>query len=199
MKRNIRQIFFGVFLAVVGGLVFVGAAYAHAAYLRSIPAADSVIAVSPPRAEMWFKQEVFRRQGENTIQVSNADGKPVSVGDAIVDDNDRTHLFVDLQAALPPGVYTVDWKNVSLEDGHSTEGSFVFTVDPLAAATSTPISETAVTALPQPTATENAPVQASPTAPAKAAPFNGPCAASMIPLLGWVGFALLRRTRRQLP
>lgn len=197
MRTITKRIFFGIFLAAVGGFLFVGAAYAHAAYLRSVPGADSVIAASPPRVEIWFKQEVFRRKGENVIRVTGADGKPVSVGDTTVDDNDRTHILVSLQANLPPGTYTVNWKNTSLEDGHSAEDNFVFTLDPQAKVTSTPMGKIPATAQLQPTETETAPAQASPTNPAKPTPVNGPCAASLVPIVGLTGFVLLRRHRLQ--
>ncbi len=183
MGQIIKIISSGIFLGIVGGLLLVGTAYAHAAYLRSIPAADTVIAASPPRVEIWFKQEVLRRKGENSIVVTNAGGQVVSLGDTSVDDDDRTHILVSLQAELPPGTYTVNWKNTSLEDGHPEEGSFVFTVDP--------------TASPQPTDTRTAPTQqVSPTTPSTPTPINGPCAASLVPVLGLAGFAILRRKRR---
>ena len=197
MRTIIKTSLLAIFLAFAGGLLFMETALAHAAYLRSNPGADAIIATSPPRVEIWFKQEVFRRAGENVISVMNAQGQPVSMGETTVDDDDRKHIWVELQPSLPAGIYTVKWKNTSLEDGHPSDGSFAFTIDPQAKVTSTPMGKVAPTALSQPTETENAPAQASPTAPAKPAPVNGPCAASLVPTLGLVGFVLLRRQRSQ--
>jgi methionine-rich copper-binding protein CopC len=183
-----RAVISALFFAIVGGLLFVGTAYAHAAYLRSIPSVDAVIAASPARVEIWFKQELYRRKGENVILVAGPDGQEVSRGETIIDDDDRTHAWVELRPELPPGTYSVNWKNLSLEDGHPAEGTFAFTVDPQAHVTSTPIGETPTVALP--TATESASVP-SPTAelPVKSNP-SSPCAAGAMPLLALAGLLL---------
>ena len=89
--------------------------------------------------DVWFSQELFRRKGENTIRVTAPDGTEASVGDTAIDDDDRTHIWVQLKPDLPAGVYQVHWRNVSLEDGHPYEDAFCFTIDPQAAATSTPM------------------------------------------------------------
>lgn len=70
----------GVFRAVVVGLwvlmglMMVGAfaptTYAHADYDRSLPAADSVIPVAPEVVEVWFTQELFRREGQIGLKSS---------------------------------------------------------------------------------------------------------------------------------
>ncbi len=154
MRTITKALLFGV----VSGLLLVGTAYAHAAYVRSNPGADAVITAPPARVDIWFAQELFRRKGENTIHVTAPDGQEVSVGDTVIDDDDRTHVWVNLKPDLAAGVYHVAWKNISLEDGHPSEGSFQFTIDPQAAAATpsgdpTPIGQSAV----QPTATKTSP------------------------------------------
>ncbi len=136
---HIKALLIGLFIA--GGLLFVETALAHSAYLRSNPGADAIIATAPAKVEIWFSQELFRRKGENTIHVSGADGQEVSSGETQIDDDDRTHIWVEVLPNLPAGTYLVEWRNISVEDGHSTEGSFNFTIDPQTAVTSTPMEE----------------------------------------------------------
>jgi methionine-rich copper-binding protein CopC len=175
-----------------------GTAFAHAAYLRSEPGADAILVTPPTRVELWFEQELFRRQGENTIQVTGPDGATVSTGETMLDDDDRKHLWIDLEPGLPPGEYQVAWRNLSLEDGHPSEGTFSFALDPQAAVTSTPMANPAsiaptespapITAIPSP----EAPVE-SPTSQ----PSSGlPCPSGMIPLLGLAGLVLVRQWRQ---
>jgi methionine-rich copper-binding protein CopC len=105
-------------------------ARAHAEVERSEPAANAVIPAVPAEVHLWFTQELFRRKGANIIEVSGSDGNQVDQGDTRIDDNDRKHLIVSLKSELPPGVYTVRWRNLSIEDGHEGSGEFSFTVDP---------------------------------------------------------------------
>ena len=107
-----------------------GRASAHADYDRSLPAAGSVIPRAPERVEIWFTQELFRREGANVIAVRAASGERVDAGDPVVDDRDRTHLSVGLAPGLPAGRYDVDWQTLSAVDGDTARGSFAFTLDP---------------------------------------------------------------------
>jgi hypothetical protein len=52
----------------------------------------------------------------------------VPTGDATLDPAGTT-LIVTVTGALPAGAYTVDWRALS-KDGHTTKGSYVFTVGP---------------------------------------------------------------------
>jgi methionine-rich copper-binding protein CopC len=149
-----RKISFALLILILGGLLFVETAYAHAAYLRSNPGENAIIAAPPARVDIWFEQELFRRKGENTITVTSPDGKVVSSSDTPIDDDDRTHIWVDLQSGLPNGNYLVEWRNVSLEDGHPSEGSFNFIIDPLAKVTSTPMESVTMADSPPPQATQ---------------------------------------------
>jgi hypothetical protein len=201
-------------LSVLGGLLIVGSAHAHARYRRSEPGADAIIAAPPERVDIWFTQELFRRQGENWIRVIGPGGAEVQLGDTQIDEDDRKHIWVNLPAGLAAGNYQVEWRNLSLEDGHSDEGSFDFTLDPQAEATSTPMGEQPLVeeATPAPPATES--VQAStplpqPTgetagitprpSPTASAPAGAPCALGATPIAGAVVYATVRRSRRRKP
>jgi methionine-rich copper-binding protein CopC len=190
---RIKALIIGLF--IMGGLLFVETAYAHSAYLRSNPGLDAVIASSPAKVEIWFSQELFRRKGENVIHVSGLDGQEVSTGETTIDDDDRTHIWVELFPNLPAGKYLVEWKNISLEDGHSSMGSFNFIIDPQAAVTSTPMGESntipTLTNTPLP---ESTPQPAPTVAPVSK---NIPCAGGLAPIAGLVFFDILRRRRKQ--
>jgi len=193
-----RKIINALLVGLLGSLLVVGTAYAHSGYLRSQPGADAVIATAPTRVDIWFKRELFRRQGENKIRVTGADGTVASTGETMMDDDDRTHIWISLQPGLPTGKYLVEWKNVSLEDGHPSMGNFSFEVDPQAQVTSTPMlalspasAQAEITNAAPPLATTAAAI------PETSGSRVGPCAAGMLPLFGLLGVVLLKRFHRE--
>jgi methionine-rich copper-binding protein CopC len=102
---------------------------AHAEYERSDPPADAVIAEPPAEVQVWFSQELFRREGANSLQVFGPGGAQVDQGDSRIDDDDRRLMLVSLPTELADGRYTVKWRNLSIEDGHEGEGEFSFSID----------------------------------------------------------------------
>ena len=138
-------------------------ALAHADLDRSDPAADAVLTTAPTQVQLWFTQELFRRQEQNRIEVYAADGNRYDQGDAVINDDDRTLLTVALQPALPSGVYTVRWNAVSSEDGHESAGEFIFTVATGDTAAAPVTAAATSTALPTPAATATLAPVATPT------------------------------------
>lgn len=98
---------------------------AHALLVRSIPAANAILARGPAIVELYFSEPVDPVFSK--ISVLDANGQPVDIGDNRVDPADPTHLTVSLRS-LNDGVYTVTWRAVSSSDGHQTSGSFPFAV-----------------------------------------------------------------------
>jgi len=183
-------------LLVIGAgcLMLAGVVYAHADYARSEPGAGAVVAEAPSRVDVWFTQDLFRRQGENWLRVTGPDGSEVTAGEAVIDDDDRRHMSVELLPGLPAGEYTVAWRSLSSEDGDDAEGAFTFLVDPDAQATSTPMLSEA--ALPSPT---SPPAEATSTvAPTPTPAPSGGCGQGLLPVAGLVlaGLGLGRRWRR---
>ena len=180
-------------------LVGVGVAYAHADYARSAPGAGAVVAEAPARVDVWFTQDMFRRQGENWLRVAGPDGAEVTAGEAVIDDDDRRHLGVELLPDLPAGEYTVTWRTLSAEDGDDAEDTFTFTVNPQAQVTSTPML--ADEGAPTPTAPAGSITETpAPTATALRspnAPPSGGCGQGLLPAVGLVlaGLTLHRRRR----
>jgi copper transport protein len=107
---------------------------AHSNIERSDPPEDAVLPTAPDAVHIWFTQELFRREGENQIEVQGPDGARVDAQDVQIDDDDRKHLFVSLAGDLLPGLYTVSWRALSSEDGHPQQGEFTFTVGETTAA-----------------------------------------------------------------
>ena len=195
-------------IIIVGGFLLVGSAYAHAKYERSEPNDGAVITTPPERIDIWFAQELFRRQGENRIQVVGPGDQPVSVSDVQIDNDDRKHVWAMVNSTLTPGLYRVDWNNVSAEDGDPDQGSFSFTYDPAAVVTSLPsITETptettlAVTEIPavspipsQVTELQNLPAPTTPET--KPASGSGSCLPGMLPIASIAVLLFARRQRR---
>lgn len=168
-------------------------ALAHADYDHSEPTADTVLATAPTQVRIWFTQELFRRQGLNSIEVYAADGARQDREDAAIDDDDRTLMTVSLNPALPAGIYTVRWHTVSAEDGHEGDGEFTFTVAAAdgnaamaaqAELTATPTDAPATATAPPPTATAPSPA------------VSPPCLGGAVPLVLAVGALGVGRRRQ---
>lgn len=163
-------------------------ARAHGDIERSDPMADAVIPVAPAEVHIWFSQELFRREGANVIEVSGPDGTRVDGGDTQIDDDDRTHVFVSLQPDLSPGLYTVSWRNLSVEDGHEGSGAFSFTVEPAA-------GEAAPQSSPPATQQEPAETPTQSPVPTPAPPASGglPCLSGFLLSSVALGVVISRR------
>ena len=201
------------------------AVHAHADYDRSAPSADEVVSQAPQQVQVWFTQDLFRREGQNALEVYGPDDRRVDQDDAAIDDDDRKLMTVSLQSDLPNGVYTVRWRTLSADDGDDAEGEFHFTIEadrPEVMATSTAASAAAPTAAaptaaaeavqPSPTNTakaEGAEPQSTPTTAAQASEDPEtppgqtdrgpafPCPGSSAPVLLFLGAFLLARSRRK--
>jgi methionine-rich copper-binding protein CopC len=116
-----------VLIALMTGFVGVRSVLAHADYVSSDPPADGTVTTVPERVVIVFLQEL-KPEG-NTIRVTDARGNQVDRGDTALDrtDPNRKTLVVSLNPGLSDGLYTVNWKNASM-DGHSETGRFRFQI-----------------------------------------------------------------------
>ncbi|MDE0078569.1 MAG: copper resistance protein CopC [Caldilineaceae bacterium] len=186
------------------------AVLAHADYDSAVPAAGEVVSQSPQRVQVWFTQELFRREGQNSLEVYGPDDQRVDQDDAAIDDDNRKLMTVSMQSDLPNGVYTVRWRTLSADDGDDAEGEFQFTIqadEPGAEATPTATSTPAPTVTeeadqPSPTDTatpESAETESTPPDSDQADQGPGiPCMGSSFPVLLLLGAFLLARRRKGL-
>ncbi len=98
---------------------------AHGFPTSETPAAGSTVAAAPAEAEIVFNAPIESLFSK--LEVVDAGGAEVAAAPPVLA-KDRRRLSVKLKP-LPPGHYTVTWIAVA-EDGHRTQGSYVFTVAP---------------------------------------------------------------------
>jgi methionine-rich copper-binding protein CopC len=130
-----------------GVLVQPRAVSAHAAFVASTPAPDSVLAAAPAQITITFSETIAR---SSTLVVTGPAGAVVSGSPSV----SGRQMTASLQSA-GAGAYHVHWSNTSLDDGHDSAGSFQFTV--------------AAQATPRAVATAAAPRVASPATAQQAA------------------------------
>jgi methionine-rich copper-binding protein CopC len=100
--------------------------FAHAFLDRAVPAVGSKVAKPPPRVRLRFTERL--EAGFCSLRVLDAQGTRVDKDNARGDPSDPATLLADLKP-LPPGIYKVVWRAVSV-DGHVTTGDFTFEVAP---------------------------------------------------------------------
>jgi len=112
---------------LVAACLFSGSALAHAHLKAASPAENAKVAASPAGLSLTFSEALEVKLSGVTLK--GPDGKTVATGTAVLDTKDGRVMRVPLEGALPPGKYTVQWRALS-KDGHSTHGSYDFTVAP---------------------------------------------------------------------
>ena len=100
-----------------------GIAWAHGVLERSTPAAGATISAAPVHIDLWFTEPVDPVL--SVVRVLDATGDRVSGLSTPSVDGRRITVAV---GRLPVGTYTVRWRVLSMVDGHSTGGAFVFGV-----------------------------------------------------------------------
>ncbi len=106
-----------------GGLI--PSAQAHALPVRSEPAANAALRTPPTQVHIWFDDVLV--PATSHISVQDPLGHEVDKRDSRLSRSNPREMSVTL-AKLPAGTYTVLWVAQSADDGHITEGSFVFSV-----------------------------------------------------------------------
>ena len=175
---------------------------AHADYESSVPAAGEIVAQVPQQVQVRFTQELFRREGSNSLEVYGPGEIRVDLDDSAIDDDDRRLMTVSLQPDLVDGDYTVRWRTLSADDGDEADGEFHFTVHAGSPTAEIDQPEPTATAQPAETAPEATPTAESASSGAveppsgQASPGPGlPCMGSSFPVLLLLGALMLRRGR----
>ncbi len=100
-------------------------ASAHAFLDTSDPPANAVVATAPSQVTMRFTEKI--QPGASQAELFNADAQKVETLASHMGPNPN-ELVLPIPANLPMGTYTVQWQNVSAEDGHPNSGYFAFTI-----------------------------------------------------------------------
>ncbi len=101
-------------------------ALAHALPVRSDPAVNAALRTPPAQVHIWFDDALVPTTSH--ISVQDALGHEVDRRDSRVSHSNPREMSITLPK-LPAGTYTVLLVAQSAEDGHITEGSFVFSVN----------------------------------------------------------------------
>lgn len=129
-----------VLIAVAAAVtISASVAHAHTFLVRSSPDGGSRLRTSPDEVVLDFTEVI---DTGSTIDIERNDGQRVDVG-SVGTDGDRTRLRASLPA-LDDGVYQVNWRVIA-DDGHTTEGEFVFAVGVAVPADATTVSQTGTT------------------------------------------------------
>ena len=104
--------------------VVAGGAAAHGMLDRTDPRAGGAVKTVPSQVKLWFTGAL--EPAYSRVQVLDAAGKRMDLGDGGVDASNHALLRVSVPA-LPPGAYRVVWRVLSV-DSHVTEGQFSFQV-----------------------------------------------------------------------
>ncbi|GCE49009.1 copper-binding protein [Thermosporothrix hazakensis] len=125
---RLQKVFWVVSLAVLLTFFLPQRASAHAQYVRSNPPKDATLqsGKAPASVQVWFSEEV--EPDFSKLEVYNQQRQQIDLKDSHVTYGDPKSMQISLPPDLPDGPYTVVFRNVSREDGHSNVGSFSFLV-----------------------------------------------------------------------
>ncbi len=101
-------------------------ASAHAYYVSSVPAANSIIAKAPSQVTITFAQALDPKGLH--IVVYDQNEKVVSTGPAVISTANPDQASVPMTGDGSE-IYRVDWHTTSAQDGDSTLGAFVFGIN----------------------------------------------------------------------
>src|SRR6266581_4318044 len=99
-----------------------GSALAHAYLDHADPPPESTLAQPPTQLRLTFSEQVDSAFSQ--LHVLNSRRETVDRGDSAVAADDPRAMVVSLQRELDDGVYTVAWRTLSADDGHSESGAY---------------------------------------------------------------------------
>lgn len=97
-----------------------GAVFAHAELVQAVPEPGAILSQAPSEIRLTFAEEIT---AVSTIALFGQNFRAIAVN-TYVDTQDPKQLVADIPE-LSPGVYTVQWTAVSL-DNHPLSGSYSF-------------------------------------------------------------------------
>lgn len=114
-------------LALAACLGSTGHASAHAHLQTEAPAADALVTSTPAALSLEFSEGL--EIGLSGLTLKGPDDQVVATGMPTLVPGDGRQMTVPIRGALVAGTYTVEWHALS-RDGHTTHGSYRFSVAP---------------------------------------------------------------------
>ncbi|MDJ0390952.1 copper homeostasis periplasmic binding protein CopC [Roseomonas sp. E05] len=114
-------------VSAVLGLLLATPAFAHAHLTAAEPAGNASVSSPPGALQLHFSEGLELEF--SGVRLLGADGTAVPTGKPSLAPNDDRTLSVPLQGVRTPGPYVVEWHVLST-DGHTTHGTYRFTVAP---------------------------------------------------------------------
>lgn len=120
---------FAIMMLLIGNLIPQNV-YSHANPTSYTPQSNSVVGENGTLPEKVVIAYTERPEPKASyIRVTNSDNERVDKNDYEVSSNNPRESSISMDISkLEPGIYTVSWLALSMDDGHITKGSYVFTV-----------------------------------------------------------------------
>jgi copper transport protein len=112
--------------ALVASLALPGAAWAHAALLRTVPVASATVNAPPREVALTYDEAVEPRFA--IVSVTDASGRQETTGPPRRSPTNPDTLLIPVKG-VAEGWYLVYWRAISV-DGHPVRGAFTFAVGP---------------------------------------------------------------------
>lgn len=127
MRRLARPVLLAIVLAAacIALLQDAPPASAHALLARADPPINAALRESPTAVTLFMTEPLERDY--SSVQVLDSAGQRRDIGATEFSDADATRMRVNV-LRLTPGIYTVVWRTLSQVDGHTWNGSYVFSV-----------------------------------------------------------------------
>lgn len=126
VRRLVRGLLLAAAMAVTLPIVAgqAGAVLGHAELVSSLPGAGQSLEEPPSEVTLVFSERL--NELGTSVDVMDGDGRLLVRGGGERDPSDPRRLLVALPNGLEEGLYTVAWRSLSQDDGHSAQGFFNF-------------------------------------------------------------------------
>lgn len=124
-RRRLLPLALLLVLMLFGSLLFPAPAAGHAFIRESDPAANAILPTSPATATLEFTERLERSYSQAELYDQTGSlvyGSSFRAGDS------EYIMLVDLPPNLPNGTYSILWRTLSLDDGHTGQGYIPFTI-----------------------------------------------------------------------
>ncbi|MDQ3695772.1 MAG: CopD family protein [Chloroflexota bacterium] len=121
----LRTLVCALLFGLVGALLSPPPAAGHAFISESDPAANAILPSSPDIATLVFTERLERSYSKAELYDQAGDLVP---GTSFREGADEYEMIVDLPPNLTNGTYSILWRTLSLDDGHTGLGYIPFTI-----------------------------------------------------------------------